>query len=60
MKRTYYQIVSHTCHSKNGKIKRIKRTMLVEVVVTDHKHGVCTITPVAGHGSMTVKSNNLK
>lgn len=57
--RTYYKVSSWSISSKNGKMKRIKRNMFVEVIVTDHKAGVCQITPVAGMGSMGVKSSNL-
>lgn len=59
MKRTYYKISSYTTTSKNGKLKRVMRNMFVEVIVIEHSKGVCQVAPVAGMGSMGVKSSKL-
>lgn len=33
--------------------------MFFEVVVTEHKSGTCTITPLTGYGTMRVKADKL-
>lgn len=62
-KRTYYEVKVPTMTSKKGKIARLEQKMLVEVVITEHNKGIpglCQVTPVAGYGTIGVKSKNLK
>lgn len=60
MKRTYYEVTSPSFTSNGNKVKRTIRKMLVEVIVTNHKAGLCEITPVTGYGTIRVKAHKLQ